>query len=233
MLSNNKIAEIQRIIRNIPSKEHLWISLVGEGGKDDLMKQLAACYKKNGKTVLMTTTTKIQNTKSYKWDADFEFTDKLSALSFNPENPCIVLYADSCYDIKKLKAPEAEILQILASRYDVILCESDSTLQLPFKIHTDRNPVFAPANDFVLGVFGSSGLGKPAADWCYGIDNVSCPYPVIDQRFIEWYLTIPEGLMKDTEEGKRAVIVTEDCPSEYMEVLKPAAEKTGLPIYFI
>lgn len=225
------MTEIKQIAEIIPEKKNLWVSITGGGGKTTLMQQLAQQFKSQGKTVLMTTTTKIQNTKNYKWMADFLFTDQIEALSFVPERPCVVLYADTCYDVKKLQAPQQHILKVLNQRFDVVLCEADGSRQLPLKIHTDRDPVIVPWNDFTLSVMGSWAIGQSAADWCFGIDTVPCSYDIINVEFIQWYIDLSQGLLKGSEEGKRAIVVTGDCPSEIWEKIYGICKKREIPVF--
>lgn len=167
------------------SNDNRFICLTGGGGKTSLMQLIAKQYKQLGKSVLMTTTTKVQSPDVYKWDADRIITDKNTALSFTPSEPCVVLYAETFENREKLTSPDLDTLEIIKDRYDVVLCEADGSRQMPVKWHTDRDPVVPGFCTYTVSVFGAWGQ-------CDSWDD---------------YVNDTQGLLKGTIPGKRAVLI--------------------------
>ena len=163
------------------------------------MRALAAFYKEGGKTVLMTTSTRIQSPEVYDWGADYCFTSFPEVSAFNPEPGCTVLYACSTDDIGKLRAPSEENNLALKQRYDVTICEADGSRHLPLKIHTQRDPVIYGFSDITIAVMGAWAYGKEVREVTFGSDGDG----IVDKAFLNACILSPEGLLK----GNPAVIL--------------------------
>lgn len=197
---------LNQITDRIPNLNHLFISLTGGGGKTTLMQSLARHYQKMGKTVLMTTTTKIQSPDNYKWNTDFVFlTDEI--FTFTLEKPCVVLYAQKTDDSLKLTSPGLEKLEKLKQKFDVVICEADGSRQLPIKIHTDKDPVIPCFSDFTICIVGSWAWEKPVKDVVFGY-RLEDKDRIVDSSFIEYYLSDSQGLLKGTNYGQRLIFVS-------------------------
>lgn len=173
-------------------KNPKFISITGAGGKTSLMKALAQYYKKAGKSVLMTTTTKIQNPLFFNWGADFKFSDELAILQVDASKPVIALFGKEFMDIKKWQAPRMEMIGALSRKFDVVICEADGARQLPMKYHTDRDPVIHPETTCTIAVMGLWAIGNPACDQVCGWDTEE----MIDKSFLDDYVCDEQGIMK-------------------------------------
>lgn len=215
-VGQNAMTLTQKLVKTIPEKEHIWISLTGGGGKTSLMQALAKEYKSCGKHVLMTTTTRIQNKLSYKWSCDYYFTNETSVLSHFCSEPEVVLYAEDCYDIKKLIKPREEILKVLYHKFDVVICESDGSRQLPLKIYSDRDPVIMSWNDFTICVAGMWSAGDKRSNQTMNCDDER----PVDGAFIDSLIASPQGFFKDSQVGKRCVLLngSDVCNEEQTNV---------------
>lgn len=169
-----------------------FISITGGGGKTTLMEKLGRYLADNGSSVLMTTTTKVASPRLHQYGADFIFEDE-SGLGHKPEKGSLVFYAHHHpMDMKKWIAPREEVLTILSSMYDVVISEADGSRGLPFKIHTERDPVIHPSTTAVIAVAGLWGIGEKAYSAVFGSDE---DVPV-DRDYLERYVKMEEGISK-------------------------------------
>lgn len=169
-----------------------FISITGGGGKTTLMEKLGRYLADNGSSVLMTTTTKVTSPRLHQYGADFIFEDE-SVLGHKPEKGSLVFYAHHHpMDMKKWIAPREEVLTILSSMYDVVISEADGSRGLPFKIHTERDPVIHPSTTASIAVAGLWGIGEKAYSAVFGSDE---DVPV-DRDYLERYVKMEEGISK-------------------------------------
>ncbi len=209
-----------------PQKEHLFVCFTGGGGKTTALQILSSYLKESGKSVLLTTTTKFQNPSHYSWKADYCFTSEEEALSFNPEvfkdEGCVVVYGEY-YSPEKLSSPSMETLSLLKERFDVVLCEADGSRGLPFKVHSERDPVIPPFTDFVVSIIGADGALKAVKETTFGLENLErplSPEALADELFLSLLVTDKEGFFKGTEVGKRALLLNraDKCKEEKTNV---------------
>ena len=208
------------ILKEVKQKEHVWISLTGAGGKTTLMQRIAGFLKENGKSVLMTTTTKIQSSLFYNWQADCVFTDT-SVLDYKIKKPVVVLYAEKCDIKQKLVSPSFEVLKELYGRFDYVICEADGAKHMSFKVHTERDPVIVPWNDFTFCLFNAADMNKNTADCVFG----PVSFEKTDVSFLDWLLTDAEGLLKGTMPGARAIIAVNGSKTLCDRVFEKTAER--------
>lgn len=169
-----------------------FISITGGGGKTTLMEKLGRYLADNGSSALMTTTTKVASPRLHQYGADFIFEDE-SVLGHKPEKGSLVFYAHHHpMDMKKWIAPREEVLTILSSMYDVVISEADGSRGLPFKIHTERDPVIHPSTTASIAVAGLWGIGEKAYSAVFGSDE---DVPV-DRDYLERYVKMEEGISK-------------------------------------
>ncbi len=181
--------------------DNAFVSITGGGGKTTLMTGLSSYLRSCGRKVLMTTTTKIRSPYLLDYKADRIFSDD-SVLSFAPDGPCSVIYALENTESGKWSCPPLENLDVLRFIYDVILCEADGSRGLPLKIHTDRDPVVPAFTTYTISVMGLWGIGHEAKDVVFG-DGRSV---IVDESYLRWYLQDPEGLLKGSLPGHRAIV---------------------------
>ena len=136
------------------------VALVGGGGKSTLMYFMASTCAKQGKKVLVTTTTRIYRpTKNLAEDMD--------ALH--------ALWASGNYGVigtpvpggKKLRAPEKTLWQQAMAAADVVFIEADGARHQPVKVPGPEEPVLPDAAELVIGVLGLSAIGQPLKYCCF------------------------------------------------------------------
>ena len=144
--------DLYKTLADRAAKDGAFISLTGGGGKTTLMIKLASYLRNAGKRVLITTTTRLMSPRFHNYMTDRFFCDD-SVLSFVPEGPCSVLYAVESEDREnKVSCPPIENLDLLRSRFDVIINEADGSKRLPLKVHTQRDPVIPPFTTYTISV---------------------------------------------------------------------------------
>ena len=178
-----------------------FISITGGGGKTTLMTCFASYLRSAGRKVLMTTTTRIRSPYVHGYKADKVFSDD-SVLSYVPQSPCAVIYAVEDMETGKWRCPPPENFDVLKQMYDVIICEADGSRGLPLKIHTQRDPVVLPLCTYTVSVMGLWGVGRSAKDVAFGEER---DVPV-DVPYLKQYLQSPEGLLKGSIPGHRAIV---------------------------
>ena len=129
------------------------ISVVGSGGKTTLIKKLAARYRSEGKTVLITTTTHMLIEK------DTLLTDDAGVImQALKETGCVMA---GIPDGEKFKALSRKTFDAVCTCADVVLVEADGSKGLPLKAHLPHEPVIPACANQVIQVVGLSGLGTP------------------------------------------------------------------------
>ncbi|MBQ0071905.1 MAG: putative selenium-dependent hydroxylase accessory protein YqeC [Spirochaetales bacterium] len=192
-----------RLMAIFPKKEHLFVSIIGGGGKTTLLETLGGALKAQGKSVLLTTTTRIESPLARSWQVDRVVENTHDALLYYPKKGEVVLFALKYEDVLRLKAPEMETLRVLLSRYDAVLAEADGSRHLPMKWHSAKDPVIPSFNDYTLCVFGAWGMGKERREVVFGLGEEG----KVDGTFLQKYLDAPEGLLKGSQTGRRAVVI--------------------------
>ena len=187
-----------------------FISLTGGGGKTTLMIEWASRLKAKGYKVLMTTTTKIMAPSFLDYKADHIFPDA-SVLSFVPAESCTVLYALGDKVTNKWVSPPVEHFDILKDCYDVIINEADGSKRLPLKVHTQRDPVVPDLTTYTVSIMGLWAIGRRTAEVAFGESRDM----IVDKSYLQEYLDSPEGLLKGSLEGRRAIVFNgaDECPS--------------------
>ena len=152
------------------------IAVVGSGGKTTLIKNLAARYRSEGKTVLVTTTTHmfIEEDTLLTDDAD-TITGVLRetgyAMAGVPEG-------------QKIKALSKETFDKLCVFADVILVEADGSKGLPLKYPNATEPVIPQNTDEIIAVCGLNAIGQKAKDVCHRLELVKTCLGIDDDTVI-------------------------------------------------
>ena len=201
--------DLYEVLGSAACRDNAFISITGSGGKTTLMECFASYLRSAGKKVLVTTTTKIRSPYIHDYHADRIFCDD-NVLSFVPSGPCVVAYALENRETGKWSCPPLENLDVLRQRYDVVICEADGARGLPLKMHTQRDPVVPSFCTYTVSVMGLWGIGQRICDVCFGDDSSS----VVDEAYLNRYVNDPEGLLKGSIPGSRAIVFNgaEDLP---------------------
>lgn len=152
------------------------ICVVGSGGKTTLIQKLAAQYRSQGKTVLVTTSTHmfIQEDTLLTDDADtivHALKEKGYAMAGIPEGA-------------KIKALSRETFDAVSSFADVVLVEADGSKHLPLKYPNATEPVIPENTDEILVVCGLNAIGQPAKDVCHRLELVKACLGIEDETVI-------------------------------------------------
>lgn len=192
-------------------------AIVGAGGKTRLLKEMAARFRREGKTVFVTTTTHMFA------EEDTLLTDDASiitaALQKNgyafagvPEGP-------------KIKALTPSVYWEACAAADVVLVEADGAKHLPLKCPNSTEPVIPENADEIIVVCGLHGLGKAFRDVCHRVElarqllDVTDDTPVTPEHI---YRLIMEGYVKplgETYPGKKITIVPRTDGSLYQRAI--------------
>ena len=161
------------------------IAVVGSGGKTRLIKKLAAQYGREGKTVLVTTTTHM-------------FIGEETLLTDDADTIIGVLqktgYAMAGIpEGEKIKALSWKTYEEVCSFADIVLVEADGSKRLPLKFPNDTEPVIPENADEIIVVCGLNAIGQKAMDVCHrlelvknclGIDDDTVITPVHVQKLV-------------------------------------------------
>ena len=152
------------------------ISVVGSGGKTTLIKKLAARYRSEGKTVLVTTTTHM-------------FMEE-DALLTDDADTIISALRETGYAMagipegQKIKALSKETFYALCACADVVLVEADGSKHLPLKYPNATEPVIPENTDEIIVVCGLNAIGQKAKDVCHRLELVKKCLGINDDTLI-------------------------------------------------
>jgi len=161
------------------------ISVVGSGGKTTLIKKLAAQYRSEGKTVLVTTTTHMF------LEEDTLLTDDADTI--------IGVLREAGYAMagipegEKIKALSQKTYEEVCSFADVVLVEADGSKCLPLKYPNATEPVIPENTDEIIVVCGLNAIGQKAKAVCHrlalvkkclGIDDDTVITPAHVQKLV-------------------------------------------------
>ena len=156
---------LQRGLGFFASKGRI-ISLVGGGGKSTLMYFLATTCAKQGKRVLVTTTTNI-----FSPDPSIFAETEGEALALWKRGSIVVI-GTPIPGQGKLKAPQDALCRRLMDLADITFIEADGSKHYPVKVPKEGEPVLLPESDTVLAVMGLSALGKPLEQVAFRMPEV-------------------------------------------------------------
>ena len=141
------------------------ICVVGAGGKTTLIKKLAARYRSEGKTVLVTTTTHmlIEEDTLLTDDSDTVLRalhETGYAMAGIPEG-------------NKIRPLSKGTFDALCTQADVVLVEADGSKHMPLKFPNATEPVIPDGTGQIIVVWGPHGLNRPAREVCHRLGLVT------------------------------------------------------------
>lgn len=225
------------LLSNMHLSDSRIVTLVGAGGKTSLMYALSHEMSASHKTLLTTTTHIMEPRNLFGAFLITEESREKVISAFQTSNlvalgiPLSHTHADNI----KWGSPSLSFLENVQDTADCIFCEGDGSRRLPVKIPREREPVFYPGTDTVIGVIGLSCLGQPARSCLFGW-NPDVDFPALQaalargQGFItpEVLSVIalsPKGLKKGVATRQYHVIFNQaDCLSgeDLQEMCKTA-----------
>ena len=152
------------------------ICVVGSGGKTTLIKKLAEQYRREGKTVLVTTSTHmfIEEDTLLTDDAD-TILRRLAQTGY-----AMAGIAEG----KKIKALSPATYEAVCSFADVVLVEADGSKGLPLKYPNTSEPVIPENADEIMVVCGLNAVGQKAKDVCHRLELVKACLGIEDETII-------------------------------------------------
>ena len=142
------------------------VSLVGGGGKSTLMYFLAQTCARQGKRVLVTTTTNIFQPADSVHARDQQQVQSLW------DQGSIAVIGTPIPGKGKFREPDPELLRWSMDRADIVLVEADGSKHCPIKVPRDGEPVIMPQCDTVLAVMGLSAIGQPIRNVAFRLPDV-------------------------------------------------------------
>lgn len=152
------------------------IAVVGSGGKTTLIKKMAARYRNEGKTVLVTTTTRMFI------EEDTLLTDDAVAILRALKKTGYVMAG--LPDGEKIKPLSKETFDAVCARADVVLVEADGSKCLPLKYPNAAEPVIPENTDEIIVVCGLNAIGQKAKDVCHRLELVKSCLGIDDDTVI-------------------------------------------------
>lgn len=221
--STNLYATIKQ---DLVGSEKAFISITGGGGKTTTMIGLARYLKDQGKRVLITTTTKVVSPYKLDYGQDVIFNSQ-DILTYKPTPTQIVFFASPSETNEKWHSPEFAILTQLYPLYDIIISEADGSKNLPIKIHTQRDPQIHPLTTATISLIGYWAIGKRTTEMVFGPSSKQ----LIDEKYLDWYISNEEGLLKGSKQGNRAILFN-GCDKGYdSQLLKSLNVPTDVKCY--
>ena len=139
-------------------------AVVGAGGKTSLIKKMAADFLSEGKSVFVTTSTRMFA------EADTLLTDDAQLITdhLNKHKYAMAGIADGI----KIKELSRATYDAVCREADEVLIEADGSKHMPLKFPNACEPVIPDNTDRIIVVWGSHGLYKPAREVCHRLELV-------------------------------------------------------------
>ena len=154
----------------------MMIAVVGSGGKTTLIKELAARYRSEGKTVFVTTTTHMFT------EADTLLTDDADTIM---QVLCKQGYVMAGLpEGNKIKALSKKTFELVCAKADVVLVEADGAKQMPLKYPNDNEPVIPEGAHEIIVVCGLNAIGQKVKDVCHRVELVKACLGVAEDTVI-------------------------------------------------
>ena len=146
---------------------HKFISIIGAGGKTTLLNFASYRLQKEGKKILLTTTTHLAKDVEYSCDD----------IVFEPVAQCdkSVLYVRE--DGGKYCSPPISSIISLSRHFDHVLIEADGAKNLSLKYHSSKDPVILDNNEFTFTLLGLDALDQPLEKVMHNYDLYTEEYP--------------------------------------------------------
>lgn len=191
--------------------------IVGAGGKTGLLKEMARQFRREGKSVFVTTTTHmfIEEDTLLTEDAAVilrELQTKGYAFAGLPDGP-------------KIRALPEPVYSQVCQAADVALVEADGAKHMPLKFPSETEPVIPDNADEILVVCGLQGLDKPAKDVCHRLELVKAHLGITGDTHItphHIYRLVMEGYVQPLREKypqKKVTVIPRHDGSLYQRAI--------------
>lgn len=140
-------------------------AVVGAGGKTTLIHRLAAEYRAEGKKVFVTTTTHMYA------EADTLLTEDADAILRRLNETGYVMAGTPCGE--KIAALPPAVYETVCKAADEVLVEADGAKHFAIKYPNKTEPVIPKNTEKIIVVCGLHGLGKPAKEAAFRLEEVT------------------------------------------------------------
>ena len=152
------------------------IAVVGSGGKTTLVKRMAENYRRQGKKVLVTTSTHMSI------EPDTLLSDDPAEIIARLEKDGYVMAGVE--DTHKIKELSPATYEAVCPHADVVLVEADGSKHLPIKYPNATEPVIYSNTEEIIIVCGLHALGKPAKEVAHRLELVKQCLGICDDTII-------------------------------------------------
>ncbi|HHQ4759834.1 TPA: selenium cofactor biosynthesis protein YqeC [Aeromonas veronii] len=193
------------------------ISLCGAGGKTSTLFWLAEYFYKQGKRVLITTTTRMFLPAPSHYRELIIETDpvrQLTRCQALPDGPTLVaLFSHLDERTGKVAGPDLRQIDLLKGqqRFDLILVEADGAHHKLLKVPALHEPCIPHQSDWVIALLGAAMVGANAEPtqihrWAelQALCGIAAGEP-LDWALFDKLLSHPEGVFKGTPPGARRI----------------------------
>ena len=195
------------------TKDRHCFSFVGAGGKSSLIEAMAAWGTKQGKKVLVTTTTHIfrpEPEKLARTPGDLE--------RIWGTGDWAVVGNVEMKQPQKLKMPDPDWMRQAMALADLVLIEADGSKRLPCKAPAAHEPVILPETEIVIAVLGLSALEQPLKECCFRLEEAEKLLEADADHLLSCedmakILASEEGLRKGVG-GRKYVAVLNQCDDD-------------------
>ncbi|MFQ2042335.1 selenium cofactor biosynthesis protein YqeC [Aeromonas sp. s11] len=207
---------LNSLTQNIDSHTTL-ISLCGAGGKTSTLFWLAEYFYKQGKRVLITTTTRMFLPAPSHYRELIIETDpvrQLTRCQALPDGPTLVaLFSHLDERTGKVAGPDLRQIDLLKGqqRFDLILVEADGAHHKLLKVPALHEPCIPHQSDWVIALLGGAMVGANAEPaqihrWAelQALCGIAAGEP-LDWALFDRLLSHPEGVFKGTPPGARRI----------------------------
>lgn len=223
-----------KLVEALNLKDKGLLSAVGGGGKTSLIFKLARELKTRGKTVLITTTTKIylpytesdialliENDcrKALKLMKQGLISDQISGV----KNSKIIVCGRKTLKGEKMEGINTDTADGIFSDgiFDFILVEADGAKRKPVKAPAPHEPQVPKKTTHLLGIVGLDAVGRPLSeDFFHRPELVykELPYSpssiIIDEELISFLVSWENGLFKNAPINAQKVLVLNKADDE-------------------
>lgn len=216
LTSPNIESVLNPLTENIDGRTTL-ISLCGAGGKTSTLFWLAEYFYKQGKRVLITTTTRMFLPAPSHYRELIIETDpvrQLTRCQALPDGPTLVaLFSHLDERTGKVAGPDLRQIDLLKGqqRFDLILVEADGAHHKLLKVPALHEPCIPHQSDWVIALLGGAMVGANAEPaqihrWAelQALCGITAGEP-LDWALFDRLLSHPEGVFKGTPPGARRI----------------------------
>lgn len=247
----------EAVLRDIlGSRPQRCISISGGGGKTSCMVYIADLLSRAGRSVCMTTTTKLRSPETSLYGADRVIREDGNAgdagglpeagpvpdpsAEIEPGTKVLWL-GERVPNKEKYRGPGIDTLREIFHRnsFDDVLIEADGSAGKPLKVPGVNEPVIPDFVNLYIALVGLSSLGKQADSTV--VHRLECLHkiapgePVITGELIEMLIDHPEGFFKNAPLGCEKLLICNQCDvlpeSKLRELVRRLPERVSVPDY--